>query len=301
MREEAFKNYAAKVLLRPFKKLELHIEGVYSGSDAEDLHRIRVAIRRLRNMFWVFKDVLPARSLKKWKKIFKKMARNSGGARDLDVKIDFMKKLSKEKSQASLKSGLKQMIMLLQEKRNKLQPGIVLTLNENKKEKILDDIKKILKKLSQAPKKKKEISVYDMAFKQTSKRLKALYSYASFVSQPENTEELHNLRIEAKKLRYTLECFIPASGKKLIGFAHSAHMIQNHLGIMRDFDVWIQTLPLLLSNISPGKDLTLSKEHFLRTCGKLRDNSYKKFLSFWKKLEKENYREKLLETLKEQP
>jgi len=301
MKQEALKKYAAKVITKPFSRLENHLNGVYTGNDVEDLHRTRVAIRRLRNTFWVFKDILPSENLKKWKKSFRRISKSSGPARDLDVKIDFLGSLIKKTGPVSLKGGLKKMIGLLKVKRDELQPDIIQALNILKKEKILDDIKKVLKNLSKDRKKEKRRSVYDLAFKQTAKRLKELAAYAPFVFHRDNIEELHNLRIAAKKLRYTLECFIPAFGKELIDFAHSAHMIQNHLGSMHDFDVWIQTLTTLLKDSNEQKDLILSKKYFLKKCHQLRDKGYKNFLALWNRLEKEGFKEKLLEIFKKYP
>src|SRR5438128_10665133 len=50
-------------------------------------------------------------------------------------------------------------------------------------------------------------------------RLEDLYSWESYVDNPYNIRELHNMRIAAKRLRYTFEVFedaLPVAGKSIV-------------------------------------------------------------------------------------
>ena len=40
-------------------------------------------------------------------------------------------------------------------------------------------------------------------------RLEELYQFAPFIADPARVDELHNMRIAAKRLRYTMEIFQP--------------------------------------------------------------------------------------------
>jgi hypothetical protein len=70
-------------------------------------------------------------------------------------------------------------------------------------------------------------------------RTAEFYSYTWIVPFPEYTEALHNLRIAAKRLRYSLELFRPqigASGERQI---ERVKAIQEALGTLHDHDVRI--------------------------------------------------------------
>ena len=70
-------------------------------------------------------------------------------------------------------------------------------------------------------------------------RLKELYSFAPYVGDPANVTELHDLRIAAKRLRYSLELFRFALPPALNALIDEVKTIQEHIGDMHDADVMI--------------------------------------------------------------
>jgi hypothetical protein len=60
------------------------------------------------------------------------------------------------------------------------------------------------------------------------------------VGDPRNVTELHDLRIAAKRLRYTLELFRFAFTSELNGLIDEVKSIQEHIGDMHDADVMIE-------------------------------------------------------------
>jgi len=71
-------------------------------------------------------------------------------------------------------------------------------------------------------------------------RLSEMLSFAPWVDDPANVEEIHNLRIAAKRLRYSLELFrfaLPSGTGALID---EVKEIQEHIGDMHDADVMIE-------------------------------------------------------------
>ena len=78
-------------------------------------------------------------------------------------------------------------------------------------------------------------------------RLEELYSWERYVDNPYHIRELHNLRIAAKRLRYTFEVFeevLPAAGKAVV---EELTRIQDELGALHDSDVIIGLLRLCLA------------------------------------------------------
>jgi len=71
-------------------------------------------------------------------------------------------------------------------------------------------------------------------------RLQEMLSFGVHVGDPTKIEEIHNLRIAAKRLRYTLEMFRFAFPKDLGELISEVKEVQEHIGNMRDADVMIE-------------------------------------------------------------
>ena len=67
-------------------------------------------------------------------------------------------------------------------------------------------------------------------------RLEEMYNWDRYVDNPYNIRELHDLRIAAKRLRYTLEIFeevLPEASKSIV---KELTQIQDELGALHDSD-----------------------------------------------------------------
>lgn len=73
-------------------------------------------------------------------------------------------------------------------------------------------------------------------------RLDEMYSWDACVDNPDLVEDLHNLRIAAKRLRYTLELFEIIHPKKNASLRKEVEQIQEELGALHDSDVMIALL-----------------------------------------------------------
>jgi CHAD domain-containing protein len=101
-------------------------------------------------------------------------------------------------------------------------------------------------------------------------RLGEMYQWAPSVDDPFRVQELHNLRIAAKRLRYTLEIFedvFPESCGLLI---KEVERIQEELGALHDSDVLIALLRLCLGgqDSGPGYEYVLAKAAQYQAKGK---------------------------------
>jgi hypothetical protein len=83
-------------------------------------------------------------------------------------------------------------------------------------------------------------SVASNARKIIETRLDELLSWGQYVDDPRYVEELHNLRIAAKRLRYTLELFRFAFPSALADMIDEVKEVQEHIGDMHDADVMIE-------------------------------------------------------------
>ena len=85
-------------------------------------------------------------------------------------------------------------------------------------------------------------------------RLAEVMSWSIYVDTPDNIEEIHNLRIAAKRLRYTLEMFSFAFPSGLKSLINEVKEIQEAIGEMRDADVMSATVHDLLARRARERD-----------------------------------------------
>jgi hypothetical protein len=71
-------------------------------------------------------------------------------------------------------------------------------------------------------------------------RIAELYSYEPAVTEPAWSHELHDMRIAAKRLRYTLELFAPQFGEHGKRQTDRIKQVQEALGNLHDRDVEIE-------------------------------------------------------------
>jgi hypothetical protein len=92
-------------------------------------------------------------------------------------------------------------------------------------------------------------------------RLDELYSWSDIVDDPYRIRELHDLRIAAKRLRYSLEIFedvLPEFSKEAV---NELTRLQNELGDLHDSDVMIALLRVCLGlqDGGPGYEHALAR------------------------------------------
>lgn len=77
-------------------------------------------------------------------------------------------------------------------------------------------------------------------------RLNEMLKWAALIDDPQRVEELHNMRIAAKRLRYTLEFFVPVYDARAQALLSLIEEVQERLGYIHDRDV---LFPLLLKTL----------------------------------------------------
>jgi len=79
-------------------------------------------------------------------------------------------------------------------------------------------------------------------------RLDEMYSWDTCVDDPNRVQDLHNLRIAAKRLRYTLEIFETILPEQNTSLRKEVEQIQEELGAWHDSDVMIALLQFSLNS-----------------------------------------------------
>jgi CHAD domain-containing protein len=242
---------------------EAEIEGVRSAKDIENIHRMRVASRRLRAALPHFEACFPKKSYRRWIQEIANITRALGAARDADVQISFLQKQIKRtnslwKQRHADTPGLvspeypalEYLLSELKKKRTALQVRVISSLDALEKSRIIPEMRAyftaIRNSQAHAPAKALMYGVSPVAALAIFSRLETLMSYESWVNHPEAVAEHHATRIAAKKLRYTMELFGPVYRLGLKKPIARVKKIQEILGDIHDCDVWIDTITRLL-------------------------------------------------------
>ena len=234
-----------KILRFHFAHMISHESGTRLGEDIEELHDMRVATRRMRAAFDVCGDYLKPRAVRKPLKKLRAAGRTLGRVRDLDV---FM-----ESTQAYLgtlpegeRGGLDPLMDKWRQKRGLEREKMIAYLDSENYQRF----KKEFNRFTASPEKTGGHPVETRPDPDLVKlavpvivymRLGALRAYESLIPDA-SMSELHALRIETKKLRYTLEFFHEVLGKEAKGVIAELKIIQDHLGDLNDANVACQLL-----------------------------------------------------------
>lgn len=121
-------------------------------------------------------------------------------------------------------------------------------------------------------------------------RVAEMFGFAHAVGDPAQDEDLHNMRIAAKRLRYTLELFpavVGEDGERAIDLLRD---LQDELGLLHDHDVRIALIERELAKLADRSGRKAARrrpglEALLRAERRDRDDRYIAALSRWRALE----------------
>ncbi len=137
-------------------------------------------------------------------------------------------------------------------------------------------------------------------------RVAELVSWERFVGDPENVGELHQMRIAAKRLRYTMEMFAVCYGPEFGQAVDKVKWIQEQLGDIHDADVLVPELRDRAAHLlAPAKskramgvyandyDAAAGLVALCRLKRAEREATYRGFLAGWRDLRTEGFFESL--------
>ena len=241
---DGYRTLAAKTLLRQVKELENQIGGVRKNKNIEYVHKLRVASRRLRAGLSIFGECFEPKLVRRWRKTIKCLTRSAGAARDADVQIAFLENYSRTIQDRRTAHDIDYVITLKKKRRKAMQYGVIQTLNDLARSKILDEMSERCKGIARnySDPTAIQLSTYEKAYNHISTRLEQMLSFRQFVHDEAAVTKHHELRIAAKRLRYTLEIFSPIYNRGLGDQIALLKKFQDVLGEMHDYDVWVQEL-----------------------------------------------------------
>lgn len=307
-----------------------HIHGVREGADIEAVHDMRVGSRRLVAAMRVFAGCFPAPEYRRLLRKARGVTRKLGAVRDLDVLIDHYQRL-RPKAEPGEQLGIDYFIALHERARRKARRPMLRALHELEQGGFTERLQAFLRR--EAEEYQVGLDTYSVQahsgtpgsgsavgescigpFREAApglleERYAELYSFEAYAGQPDAVEELHEMRIAAKWLRYTMELFAPAYADELKRAISAVKGLQELLGDLHDSDIRLQILrelttgrldyraleaigQMLPDPVEHGLALLLAREE------RERKGCYRAFYKEWKKLEERGFRTKCLERLR---
>jgi CHAD domain-containing protein len=236
---------ARKILRHQFAEMLNHEEGTKLGEDIEELHDMRVPVRRMRVTFEIFGESFDAKQIKPHIKGLRAVGRALGRVRDLDVFMEkaerYLTSLPEEKH-----SGLDPLFRAWQDQREKRRVRMLTYLESDEYKSFLHKFNKFVNTPGDAV--RKDARDYHVphlvrhaAPIMINTRLGAVRAYDEILSAA-TIEQLHELRIEFKRLRYIVEFFREVLGEEAKLIIDEIKDVQDHLGDLNDADVACQIL-----------------------------------------------------------
>jgi CHAD domain-containing protein len=257
--------------------VEAEVAGVREGRDIEHLHRMRVALRRFKSTLSDFREVLAPRDYVRVQADVKKLLRALGAARDMDTKLAYLRKLSLEPRAASFRAGILEIIDEIAEDRSEVQPRITRTLAKLRRKGVFKAASRLKPSLAETG-----ITLDEWAKNRVLARLEKMFSLEPYVRRPNCSLELHEMRIAAKNLRYTLENLTEFYGRRRLRlFIKSAMSVQRALGDVHNFDVWLALMKNLADSSGREPFFHRAVIFLRRDCAAGRARAYNNFVKLW--------------------
>jgi len=265
--DDVFSEAGRKVMRFHFAQMLRHEDGTRLGEDIEALHDMRVATRRLRAAFEVFGEAFEPGVLKIYLKGLRATGRALGSVRDLDV---FMEKAQVylETLPVGEKNSLDALMNAWHEQRTEARNRMISHLDSQEyaafKRKFNVFLNTPYAGINQIPiGQPTPCLVSELAPLLIYTHLAIVRAFDPFlVNAP--IERLHSLRIEFKKLRYTVEYFREVLGKKAEMVIDELKLLQDHLGDLNDAQVATQLIREFIDIYEPQQaELPISERQNL--------------------------------------
>ncbi len=224
-----------RILFHQFSKLD-KVEGeVRLGEDPEAIHDMRVASRRLNSAFRLLRSYLPNKPLKKLRSTMEQLRDLLGEARNFDVLLDDLAKYRASAATGTVHDlSLDTLTADWTRQRAEYQQELVTLLDSPDYQRWKMGMEDFLTALLD----ERSPHISDVLPALIWKQYGTVRVYQGHLHDA-TLEELHQLRIDIKRLRYTLEFFresldAGADGALSDALVQPLVALQDHLGLMQD-------------------------------------------------------------------
>lgn len=233
--EDSMAEAGRKILLAELCKMLQHEAGSRTGENIEDVHDMRVAIRRMRSMIRLLTPYIKRKATRAHNRDLRRLGRVLGEVRDLDVMIEQL-----QNYQTTLDADVQPVLQTVIDELNSRRSEAREALNDYFDKKSYHRfVKSFCDFLTQPlPERRHKDGVIPYQVRHVLPmliydRLAAVRAYETILDQAD-TRTLHALRIEFKRLRYLLSLFQDVLGQQVGEVIEEIKTIQDHLGHLND-------------------------------------------------------------------
>jgi CHAD domain-containing protein len=240
-----------KILRFHFAHMLSHEKGTRLGEDIEELHDMRVATRRMRAAFEVFSPFFKKKVIRNHLKGLRAAGRALGRVRDMDVFVEKARQYLKTLPKAE-RLGLEPLLTAWGQERAREREKLLAHLDSESYQQFKRDFNDFTASPGAGARFSPETDPQPDLVRHVVPvliytNLAAVRAYEALLPNA-TIEQLHALRIEFKKLRYTLEFFREVLGKQSREVIDDLKILQDHLGNLNDANVACQMLREFIDN-----------------------------------------------------
>jgi CHAD domain-containing protein len=227
-----------KVLRFHLARMITREPGTRVGKDPEELHGMRVATRRQRAAWRVFGDAFDLDRTDRYRRRLKLVAADLGGVRDLDVLIDAGEAYQRRQSAVEARA-FEPLLQSWRAQREAAREVLIEELDSKGYRKWLDAYVDFLQADGVGARQVGPTDPHRVRDTMPSRIWTAYEVVRAYepVMRWADVTTLHDLRIAAKWLRYTLEFVREALGRDAGPVIEKVVALQDHLGWLHDADV----------------------------------------------------------------
>ena len=224
---------AGRKVLRLHLLRMLEAENGSRDGDVESVHKMRVATRRMRAAWRVFNGAYKQGLQRRYVGELREVAQTLGAVRDMDVQLERLRDYA---ATGSTGPAIEPLIEEWQRRRDDAREVLLDLLESRDYERFVSDYTDFVETAATGAVADGPGLVREAAAGRIWRAYERLRSYDEVVPYAD-VPTLHALRIDSKRLRYTLEFFgevLPATSASLIA---DLTAVQDHLGLLNDAQV----------------------------------------------------------------
>ncbi|PJF26230.1 MAG: hypothetical protein CUN53_08750 [Phototrophicales bacterium] len=285
--EDAMAEAGRKIMLREFIAMLKHEAGSRIGTDIEDVHDMRVAIRRMRSALRLLGDYYKPKAIRAYNRKLRRVARALGAVRDLDVMIEAFANYATP-TEGDMPPAAERVIAAMDKERDLARMELNHALDRGEYRRFVNDFSQFLTTEGAGARLHND----DLTPSQVRHVLPTLiYTHIGAVRafdaviddaiEQNDQVTLHNLRIEFKRLRYAVSMFEDVLGAPADGFINELKKIQDHLGELQDSYIAVQRLSDFLDEVD--EEAAAYLQAYIDQLTPNAEDKRKRFAEVWKR------------------
>jgi len=241
--------------------------------DIEHVHQLRVATRRAVAALDIFEPALPSKRARRMRKELRRLRRAVGQARDLDVLAQRLERLLAQGENGAITKVLQRIVKL----RKKAQQPALQAYRRARRRRLDRDMRRLTKRTRHPVRMPREFG----SFARQGLQLDVSEFFRAAAGDLTDIENLHQMRIAGKRLRYAMEIYAGAFPEALRDDLYPVFAeVQEKLGDVNDhatavrlFDTWRQAFS--------GKTSARRMQQLLEDENQRLDDSCTAFRQWW--------------------